>query len=92
MSRAGRFAIAARGVVVAGTMGVLMSGPAPAQSWTIQRSLESSVETNDNYGLSATRGDAVNTLSVSGAFGAARLTETAATRIDAARRGVTFRR
>jgi hypothetical protein len=45
--------------------------------------LESSVETNDNYGLSATRGDAVNTLSVSGAFGAARLTETAATRIDA---------
>jgi hypothetical protein len=56
--------------------------PAHAQSWTIQRSLETSIETNDNYALSVAPAGRVDTLSVSGAFGAARLTESSGTRVD----------
>ena len=59
-----------------------------AQSWTLQRSVEASLESNDNYILSVTPGKRVNTLSLSGNFGAARQTESSATRVDLGLTGV----
>jgi hypothetical protein len=58
------------------------AGPAQAQSWTVQRSLETNFESNDNYGLQPVSGGRANTLSVSGGFGAARQTESSATRAE----------
>ena len=74
-------------VRVAGVCLVLPLG-AGAQSWTLQRSVETSLESNDNYALSTTPGKRVNTLSLSGAFGAARQTESSATRVDLGLTGV----
>lgn len=61
-----------------------MSGAAHADQWTVENSIQSRVEWNDNVTLSKNSPGNVNTLSLSNTLNAARQLENSATRVNAA--------
>lgn len=69
--------------LLTGALATMLASAARADLWSLESSVESRFETNDNSSLSPTPAGSVNTLTLSSSLNAARRTENAATRLHA---------